>query len=177
MCSVQFAENRLFADLPIAAMATGARPNVTPVVLAGDTRPPTYGGKYSDSAFRKFYTKYTEHKKRVAHASAGGAIQREVVSMAELTPRHVQKVFARVYHESLTMTPKQLVVSVESHAGHGEGAKVELSAVSVALVKAVAMDARGETLLERAEPILSNLGKVFANNPDFETVYRGSNGK
>ena len=85
--------------------------------------------------------------------------------MAELTPSHVQKGFARVYHESRTITPTQLVVAVESHAGHGEGAEVELSAASAAVAKAVAMDTRGTTLLERVAPILSNLEKFFANNP------------
>ena len=63
-------------------MATGARSNVTPVVLREDTRPPDDEDKYSEGASRTFYTKYTEYKKRVAHANAGGAIQREVVSMA-----------------------------------------------------------------------------------------------
>ena len=104
-------------------------------------------------------------------------MQREVVSIAELIPSHVQRVFARVYHESRTITPMQLVDAVESHAGHGEGAEVELSASSAAVAKAVAMDTRGETPLERVEPILSNLEKFFANNPNFETVYRGSDGK
>ena len=66
---------------------------------------------------------------------------------------------------------------VESHAGHGEGAEVELSAASAAVAKAVAMDTRGKTLLERVEPTLSNLEKFFANNPKFEAVYRGSGGK
>ena len=83
----------------------------------------------------RFYTKYTEYKKRVAHANAGGAIQSEVVSIAELIPGHVQKGFARVYHESRTITPTQLVVAVESHAGHGEGAEVELSAASEAVAR------------------------------------------
>ena len=96
--------------MPIAVMATGTRSNVTPVVLREDTLPPAYGDKYSEGASRTFYTKYTEYKKRVAHAIAGGAIQREVVSMAELIPSHVQKVFAGVYHESRTITPTQLVV-------------------------------------------------------------------
>ena len=64
--------------------------------------------------------------------------------MAELIPSHVQKVFARVYHESRTITPTQLEVAVESHAGHGEGAEVELSAASAAVAKAVAMDTRGK---------------------------------
>ena len=86
-------------------MATGTRSNVTPVDLREDTRPPAYGDKYSEGASRTFYTKYTEYTKRVAHANAGGAIQREVVSMAELIPSHVQKVFARVYNESRTITP------------------------------------------------------------------------
>ena len=90
--------------------------------------------------------------------------------MAELIPSHVQKGFARVYHESRIITPTQLVVAVESHAGHGEGAEVELSAASAAVAKAVAMDTRGNTLLERVEPILSSLEKVFANNRNFETV-------
>ena len=40
----------------------------------------------------RFYIRYTEYKKRVAHANAGGAIQREVVSIAELIPSHVQNV-------------------------------------------------------------------------------------
>ena len=71
-------------------MATGTRSNVTPVVLREDTRPPAYGDKYSEGASRTFYTTYTEYKKRVTHANAGGAIQREVVSMAELIPSHVQ---------------------------------------------------------------------------------------
>ena len=64
---------------------------MTPAVLWEDTRPPAYGDKYSEGASRTFYTKYMEYKKRVAHANAGGAIQREMVSMAELIPSHVQK--------------------------------------------------------------------------------------
>ena len=89
-------------------MATGTRSNVSPVFLREDTRPPTYGDKYSESASRTFYTKYTEYKKRVAHANAGGAIPREVVSMAELIPSHVQKAFARAYHESRTILRRSL---------------------------------------------------------------------
>ena len=96
--------------------------------------------------------------------------------MAELIPSHVQKVFARVYDESRTISPTQLVLAVESHAGHGEGAEVELSAASAAVAKAVDIDTRGKTLLERVVPILYNLEKFFANNPNFETVYRGSDG-
>ena len=88
--------------------------------------------------------------------------------MAELISRHVQKVFARVYHESCTISPTELVVAVENHAGHGEGAEVELSAV--------AMDNKGKTLLERVEPIMSDLEKFFDNYPNFETVYRASEG-
>ena len=105
--------------MPIAVMATSTRLNVTPVVLREDTRRPAYGDKYSEGASRTFSTKYTEYKKRVAHANAGGGTQREVVSMAELIPSHVQKVFARVYHESRNVSPTQLVVAVESHARHG----------------------------------------------------------
>ena len=102
MCNLRI--SRLFADLPIAVMATGTRSNVTPVVLREDTRPPAYGDKYSEGASRTFYSRYREYKKRVAHANAGGAIQREVVSIAELIPSHLQKVFARVYHKSRTIT-------------------------------------------------------------------------
>ena len=86
-------------------MATGTRSNVTPVVLREDTRPPAYGDKYSDGASMTSYRKYTEYKKRVTHANAEGAIQREWVSMAELIPSRVQKVFARMYHELRTITP------------------------------------------------------------------------
>ena len=53
----------------------------------------------------------------------------------ELVPSHVQRVFARVYHESRTITPMRLVVAVESHAGHDEGAEVEFSAASAAVAR------------------------------------------
>ena len=78
--------------MPIAAIATGTKSNVTPVVLREDTRPPAYRDKYSEGASRTFYTKYTEYKKRVAHANAGGDVQREVVSTAERISSHVQNV-------------------------------------------------------------------------------------
>ena len=71
-----------------------------------------------------------------------------------------KNVFARVYHASRTITPTQLDVAVESHAGHGEGAEVELSAASAAVAKAVAMDNRAKTLVERVEPIMSNWRSV-----------------
>ena len=114
VCCVQFAESRLLSDCRYAVMATGTRSNVTPVVLREDTRPPAYGDKHFEGASRTFYIKYTEYTKRVAHANAGGAIQREVVSIAELIPSNVQIFFARVYHESRTITPTQLEVAVES---------------------------------------------------------------
>ena len=100
-----------------------------------DTRPPALGDKYSEGVSRTFYSRYTEYLKRVAHANAGGAIQREVVSMADIIPSHVQNVFARVYNASRTITPTHLEVAIESHDGHGEGAEVELSAASVAVAR------------------------------------------
>ena len=63
------------------------------------------------------------------------ALYSEVVSMAKFIRSHVQKVLARVYHESRTITPTQLGVAVESHAGHGDGADVELSAASAAVAR------------------------------------------
>ena len=145
-------------------MANGTRSNVTPVVLREDTRPPAYGEKYSEGASRAFYVKYTEYKKRVAHANAGGAIQREVgVDGGANSESRAESFCSRVYHASRTITPTQLVVAVESHAGHGEGAEVELPEASAAVAKAVAMDSKGKTLLERVEPIMSNLEKFLAS--------------
>ena len=53
---------------------------------------------------------------------------------------------------------------------------MDLSEASAAVAKAVAMDSKGKTLLERVEPIMSSLEKFFDNYPNFETVYRGSYG-
>ena len=69
----------------------------------------------------------------------------------------MQKGFARVYDKSRTLTPTQRAVAGESHAGHGEGAEVELSAASAAVTKAVPRDTRGKTLSERVVPILLSL--------------------
>ena len=53
---------------------------------------------------------------------------------------------------------------------------MELSEASAAVAKAVAMESKGKTLLEKVEPIMSNLEIFFDNYPNFETVYRGSDG-
>ena len=74
---MQFAEKQVVHYLPIAVMATGTRSNVTPW-SCGRTRDPPLMGKYFEGASRTFYSRYREYKKRVAHANAGGAIQREV---------------------------------------------------------------------------------------------------
>ena len=66
-----------------------------------------------------------------------------------------------MYHATRTITPTQLVVAVQSHAGHAEGTEVDLSEASAAVTKAVAIDNKGKTLLERVEPIMSNLEKFF----------------
>ena len=149
---------------------------MTPVVLREDTRPPAYGKLYSESASRTFYTKCVECKKRVAHANFGGAVQRQVVSMAELFPSHVQRAFAVIYHKSRAITPTQLIAAVRSHAGHDEGAEVELSATSEVVEKATAMNSKGKTMLKRVEPIVANLELLFAENPNFEAVYRNADG-
>ena len=46
---------------------------------------------------------------------------------------------------------------------------MELSEASAAVAKAVAMEKKGKTLLERVEPIMSNLEKLFDNHPNIET--------
>jgi len=137
--------------------APGGAASVTPVVLQNDTKAPYYGEKYSETASRTFYTRYVEYKKRVAHANTGGAVQRELAPMAQLIPNHVQRVFARVFKHTHPISPENLVAAVKKHAGHEAGADVDLSAASAAVAKAVIMDRKGKTMLERVEPILSGL--------------------
>ena len=69
---------------------------MTPVVLREDARPPACEDMYSEGASRTFYTKYTEYKKRVAHANAEGALQREVVSMAAYSESRAEMFFSSV---------------------------------------------------------------------------------
>ena len=159
-------------------MASGSRsaPSVTPVVLREELRPPQYGDEYSESASRSFYIRYEEYKKRVEHANSGGAVRHQVVSISQLVPTHVQQVFARVEKRARTITAAQLVEAIKRHAGHEEGAEVELIAAKAAVAKAVAMKTRGKTLLERVEPILSNLEKFFNANPNIALVCRSSDG-
>ena len=74
-------------------------------LAGGHATPRLYREKYYEGASWTFCVKYTEYKKRVAHANAQRAIQREVVSMAELITSHVQKDSARVYHCLLYTSP------------------------------------------------------------------------
>ena len=142
-------------------MVTGTRSNVTPVGLRESTRPPVYRDKYSEGASGTLYTTYTEYKKRVAHGDAGGAIQREVVSVAELIPSHVQKCFARVYHESRTITPTQLVVAVENHAGHLDLTWPLIQHRRVERVQAVAA-AKGSWSV--CDPVLTLAGAAYGGS-------------
>jgi len=160
-----------------APPATGGVVSVTPVVLQNDTKAPNYGGKYSETASRAFYTRYVEYEKRVAHANTGGAVQRELAPMAQLIPNHVQRVLARVYKHDYPLSPANLLAAVRKHAGHEAGADVDLSAASAAVAKAAAMNRKGTTMLERVEPILSGLERFFVDNPNYEALYRSPGGK
>ena len=166
--------------LKSAAMAMETRStasNSTPVVLRGDVKPPKYGDEYSEDASREFYSRYVEYEQRVKHANAGGAVQHQLLSMAELIPGHVQRVFARVEHKSTSITAKKLADAVKKHAGHVAGAEVVLSKASAAVAKAVAMHTSGSCMLARVEPIMSNLEKFFASHPNVEAIYRNEKGE
>ncbi|CAM9734871.1 unnamed protein product [Sphacelaria rigidula] len=118
-----------------------------------------------------------EYKRRVEHANAGGAVRHQVVSMAQLVPTPLQRVFARRFHEKHTITPLQLATAIKKHAGHAAGAEVELTQASAAVAKAVAMNHKGRTMREKVEPIMDKLATYFAENPNVEMIYRSSDGK
>ena len=122
---------------------------MTPIVLREELRPPNYGTLYSKQASRSFYTKYLEYKRRVELANMGGAVMYPVVSMAQLVPTHLHRVFARVFHDKNTISPLQLAAAIKNHAGHEAGAEVDLTEASAAVAKAVGMNQKGMTMLEK----------------------------
>ena len=150
--------------------------SVQPVVLREELRPPYYGKYYSESASRAFYTRYIEYKRRVEHANIGGAVKHQVATVGQLVPSHVQAVFARLEHGEMKISSTKLAAAIKKYAGHADGADVDLSEASAAVAKAVAMEKKGKTMLERVEPILSNLEALFAENPNIAQIYRDSEG-
>ena len=114
---------------------------VTPVVLREELRPPSYGTLYSERASRSFYTKYIDYKRRVKLGNGrGAAVMYPVVSMAQLVPTHLHRVFSRVFHDKSTITSLQLAAAIKKHAGHAAGAAVELTEAFVVVAKAVGMN-------------------------------------
>ena len=150
---------------------------VTPVVLREELRPPQYGTRFTEVASRTFYTKYLEYERRVERANLGGAGKYQVASMAQLVDTPVQKVLARRFFNRSSITPQHLETAIKTHAGHEEGADVELSQAPAAVAKSVTMDSKGKTLLEKVEPIFADLEICFSENPDVERIYRSSSGK
>ena len=115
---------------------------VTPVVLREELRPPSYAPKYSERASRSFCIKYTEYKRQMEFANAGGTVRYQVVSIAQHVPTPLHRAFARVFYDKNTSTPLQLAAAIKTHAGHEAGAEVELAEASAAVVKAVAWHGR-----------------------------------
>ena len=76
----------------------------------------------------------------------------------------------------MKISSTKLAAATKKHAGHADGADVDLSGASAAVAKAVAMEKKGKTMLERVEPILSNLEALFAENPNIAQIYRDSEG-
>ena len=66
---------------------------------------------------------------------------------------------------------------MKKHAGHAAGAEVELTEASAVVAKAVGMDQKGKTMLDKVEPIRGNLETRFAENPNVEVLFRSSEGK
>ena len=146
---------------------SSSSPSVQPVVLREELRPPYYGKYYSESASRVFYTRYIEYKRHVEYANMGGAVKHQVATVGQLVPSHVQAVFARLEHGEMKISSTKLAAAIKEYAGHADDADVDLTEASAAVAKAVAMDKRGKTMLERVEPILSNLEALFAETPTF----------
>ena len=142
-------------------MSSTADPIMTPIVLREELRPPSYGTLYSEQASRSFYTKYSNYKRRVELANMGGAVMYPVVSMAQLVPTHLHRVFARKFHDENTITPLQLAAAIKKHAGHAAGVEVEFTEASAAVAKAVGMDQKEKTVLDKVEPIRGNLETLF----------------
>ena len=109
------------------------------------------------------------------HASLGGAVKYQLVSMAQLVDTPVQKVLAMRFFNRSSIIPQQLETAIKTHAGHKEGADVELSQASAAVAKAVTRYSKGKTLLEKVEPIFANLEMYFFENPNVERICRSSN--
>ena len=99
-----------------------------------------------------------------------------VVTVGQLVPSHVQAVFARSEHGEMKISSTKLAAAIKKHAGHADGAGVDLTEASAAVAKAVAMEKKGKNMLERVEPILSNLEALFAENPNIAQIYRDSEG-
>ena len=135
---------------------------MTPIVLREELRPPSYGALYSEqAASRSFYKKYSDYKRWFELANMGGAVTYPVVSMTQLVPTHLHRVFARKFHDKNTITPLQLAAAIQKHAGYAAGAEVQLTEASAAVAKAVGMNQKGKTLLEKVEPIMGNLEVSF----------------
>ena len=97
--------------------------------------------------------------------------------MAQLVPTPLHRAFARVFYDKNTITPLQLAAAIKKHAGRAAGTEVELTEASAAVAKAVGMDQKGKTLLDKVEPIRENLETLFAENPNVEMLFRSSEGK
>ena len=92
-------------------------PGVQPVVLREELHPPYYGKSYSESASRAFFTRYIEYKRRVENANTGGAVKRQVATVGQLVPSHVQAVFARLEHGEMKISSTRLATAINKHAG------------------------------------------------------------
>ncbi len=114
---------------------TPVEPTATPIVLREDLLPPQYGTSFTEGSSMSFYTKYLEYGKRVERANKGGAIQHQMVPMAELVPIPLQRVFARRYYKEFTITPQQLAAAIEKHAGYAAGAEEKKTQASATVAR------------------------------------------
>ena len=85
----------------------------------------------------------------------------QVVSMEQLVPTHLHRGFERVFHDKNTITPLQLAAAIKKNSWPAAGAEVELTETSAAVRKAVDMNNKGKTLLDKVEPIRGNLEELF----------------
>ena len=155
------------------------REAATPVVMGEQLDPPKYGELWSEAASRVFSASYREYEQRVKFTNAEGVVRRQLMGVSQLIPVYVQRWFAQQYYQRCQVfTAEELLNTLKQHAGYNTAVGQMVRERAATEVRRVAkMQPGGGAVKDRVMHISSALEKYFCDNPEFDSLYRASNGE
>eukprot|EP00903_Cladosiphon_okamuranus_P011351 g10699.t1 len=144
------------------------------LVFGGGPSPPEYDSMFSVKSSCDFWKNYQEYKRRIELSNSGQTVQRPLLTISQLLPRHVRRTLARISGLTGELSEADLTRALCVHGECTADSEVDPPKAAAEVKKLLTMGSES-TALDRVDAAWSRL-EMYFDNPSVERIFRDSGG-